>query len=114
MTNLSLGLQANHYENMKNGIKIYEGRLNDEKRQEFIIGDTIKILKDPLREEFFYVKLINKLFFDSFTNMVEKVSLEKLGFKDKTKQEVVDIYHEFYSEEKEEKYGVVVFVIELI
>lgn len=110
----SLGLQDIHYENMKSGMKIYKGRLNDEKRQEIQIKDKIKILKDPLRKEFFYVEVVDKLYFDSFKDMVNSLDLNKLGFKDKSGKEVIEVYRSFYDEEKENKYGVVVLEVSLI
>ena len=110
----SLGLQEVHYNNMKQGMKIYEGRLNDEKRRLIQINDKIKVLKDPLREEFFYVEVVNKLYFKSFEEMVNSLDLIKLGFKDKNKKEVIDVYREFYDEEKESRYGVVVLEISLV
>lgn len=109
-----MGLQEVHYNNMLKGIKVYEGRLNDEKRQKINIGDIIKVLKDPLREESFYVKIKNKYLFKSFKEMSEKLDIYKLGFVKETKEEVVNIYHEFYNQDKEDKYGVVVFEVELI
>jgi len=46
--------------------------------------------------------------------MSEKLDIYKLGFVKETKEEVVNIYHEFYNQDKEDKYGVVVFEVELI
>jgi len=110
----SLGLQPLHYENIRSGKKIYEGRLNDEKRQLFNIGDKIEILKDPNRDEAFEVIIVNKFFFSNFENMVDSLELSKLGFDSCCKEEVVSVYHEFYSLENIEKYGVVVFEVQVI
>lgn len=110
----SLGLQEIHYNNMKCGMKVYEGRLNDEKRQLINVKDTIKVLKDPLREEFFYVEVINKIYFKTFEEMVDFLDVTKLGFKGKTRKEIVDVYRSFYNEEKEKEYGVVAFEVSLI
>jgi ASC-1-like (ASCH) protein len=46
--------------------------------------------------------------------MVDVLDINKLGFYDVNKEEVVSVYHKFYPLEKEEKYGVVVFEVELI
>lgn len=109
-----IGLQPLHYQNVLDGQKIYEGRLNDEKRKEFNIGDYIEILKDPKREESFKVVIVNKFLFESFREMVEVIDLVKLGFANSSKQEVIDTYRSFYSKEDEEKYGVVIFELKVI
>lgn len=110
----TIGLQAIHYDNVLSGKKIYEGRLHDEKRKLFNIGDRIKILKDPLREESFFVEIINKYIFKSFKDMVEEINLKQLGFDSESKEEVIQVYRSFYSKEDEEKYGVVIFELKVI
>ena len=58
--------------------------------------------------------VVNKFFFSNFENMVDSLELSKLGFDSCCKEEVVSVYHEFYSLENIEKYGVVVFEVQVI
>ena len=46
--------------------------------------------------------------------MINSLPIEKVGFKGKTLKEIVDIYHQIYSEENEKKYGVLAIKIEVV
>ena len=78
-------LQAEYYNFILNGTKRIEIRLNDEKRQKIKIGDSIKFLKEPELKESFNAK-------EKLLNVLEK----------------------FYTKEKQETYGVLAIVIDLI
>ena len=45
--------------------------------------------------------------------MAKALNKSELGFADKTKDEMINIYRTFYDRERENKYGVVVFKISL-
>ncbi len=110
----SLKLKSQYFDLIANGFKTYEGRLNDEKRQLFNIGDKIIFIKEPKQDEKVEAKIINKIFFKDFEEMAEKLDKSKLGFQDSTKQEIINTYYSIYDHERVEKYGVVIFEIELI
>ena len=112
--NHKLGLQEVYYRLVKSGIKIYEGRLNDEKRKLMNVGDTIEFLKDPDRVDSFQAIIVNRYEFSSFNEMVDKLELKKLGFIKESKEEIIKVYHQFYSSEDESKYGVVVFEVKVL
>ncbi len=46
--------------------------------------------------------------------MSDSVDKSDLGFKNSTKQEMIDTYRTIYSREDENKYGVVIFKIKLL
>ncbi|MBR1925760.1 MAG: ASCH domain-containing protein [Clostridia bacterium] len=100
-------LREIYFNMIKNGSKIYEVRLNDEKRRLIDVGDTIIFKKEPLLKEELVTKVKDIVYFKNFEELVNTLPLEKIGFKTESKQEVEDIYHSFYSPEEEQKYGVV-------
>ena len=103
----SMNLNAEYFDLIKNGVKVFEGRLNDEKRKTMNVGDVITFFKEPERTENFEAVLIQRLEFKDFDQMAKVINKKDLGFEDKTKQEMLDVYHSFYTEEDEEKHGVV-------
>ena len=46
--------------------------------------------------------------------MAQTLSIDGIGMKGKTPEEVADVYYSFYSKEDEEKYNVVAFQLELL
>ncbi len=96
------------------GQKIYEGRLNDEKRQLIHIGDVIVFKREPELVDSFKTIVKDLIYFDSFEEMAKTLPLKQVGFEKETPNEVVKIYHKFYSLEDEKKYGVVAIKIEVI
>lgn len=107
-------LRSVYYDLIKNGTKIYEGRLNDEKRQLIDVGDVIIFKREPELKDSFSTVVKDLIYFDSFEEMAKTLPLKKIGFEKETQEEVVDIYHKFYSIEDEKKYGVVAIKVEVI
>lgn len=104
-------LQAKYFDLIKQGKKIYEIRLNDEKRQLIQVGDVIIFKKEPELSETLNVVVNDLIYFKAFEQMAKSLPLEKVGFETETISEVVDIYHQFYTPENEIKYGVVAMKI---
>lgn len=113
MTTHELGLQPIYYQLIQNGTKIYEGRLNDEKRKLINIGDEIIVKKDPERKESFVVTVVDKLFFCSFFEMAKALKNDELGLTGMNPEQIANVYRQFYSIENEEKYGVVALKVEI-
>ncbi len=109
----NMKVKQNYFDLIKAGIKIYEVRLNDEKRRLIKVGDTITIQREPELIESIDVKVKNLLYFDTFDEMVKVIPLDKIGFNTETPKEVVDTYHKFYSIEEEKLCGVVAIEIEV-
>ena len=110
----SLKLQPEFYNYMLNGSKRIELRLFDEKRQLINVGDVIKILKEPLLDEFFYVKVIGLLRYDSFDSLFNDFDISVLADKSMSKEKLKDCLEEFYTKDKQKKYGVLGIRVELI
>lgn len=109
-----LKLRSVYFDLIKNGVKIYEGRLNDEKRQQIDVGDIITFKREPELKDAFNAEVKDLIYFNSFEEMANTLPLDKVGFEKETPDEVVGIYHQFYSLENEKKYGVVAIKVEVL
>lgn len=107
-------LQPEYYNFILNGTKRIEIRLNDEKRQQIKIGDTIKFLKEPELNESFNVKVIGLLRYNTFDAMFKDFDISILSDKTMTKEELINVLEQFYSKEKQKQYGVLGIRIDLI
>ena len=107
-------LQPEYYDFILNGTKRIEIRLFDEKRQQINIGDTIKFLKEPELNEFFNAKVVGLLRYNTFEEMFRDFDVSILSDKSMTKEELISILEQFYTKEKQERYGVLGIRIELI
>lgn len=107
-----MNLKAIYFDKIKSGEKIYEIRLNDEKRQLINIGDTI-VFKKELSEETIVTIVKDLSYFQSFNEMFKTLPVEKAGFEGMSIENVIEIYHQFYSTEDEKKYGIVAIKVEV-
>lgn len=107
-------LQPKYYNFILNGTKRIEIRLYDEKRQQIKIGDVIKFLKEPELNESFNAKVIGLLRYNSFEEMFKDFDISILSDESMTKDELISVLEQFYTKEKQEKYGVLGIRIELI
>ena len=107
-------LQPEYYNFILNGTKRIEIRLYDEKRQQIKIGDVIKFLKEPELNDSFNAKVICLLRYNSFEEMFNDFDISILSDESMTKDELISVLEQFYTKEKQEKYGVLGIRIELI
>lgn len=68
-----MGLQEDYFNDIKNGIKKYELRLNDEKRKQIKKGDIITFLKEPDRIESMQAFVTDLIYFKNFSEVIEKI-----------------------------------------
>ena len=107
-------LQPKYYNFILNGTKRIEIRLYDEKRQQIKIGDVIKFLKEPELNDSFNAKVVGLLRYNSFEEMFKDFDISILSDESMTKDELISVLEQFYTKEKQEKYGVLGIKIELI
>jgi len=107
-------LRTPYFNLIKNGSKIYEIRLNDEKRRLIKIGDTILFKKEPELQETLQTEVVDLKCFDSFASLLKTLPLDKIGFSKENKKDVEAIYHNIYSPENEKQYGVLAIKIKNI
>lgn len=107
-------IQPEYYEKIKQGTKIYEVRLFDEKRQAYRIGDTLIVKKEPELMESICVTITDLIHFKTFTDMAKKITPAEIGFNNTNSiQEIVDVYHKFYTESQETSLGVLAIKVQI-
>ena len=99
---------------IKSGEKTLEGRLNDEKRKGFKVGDKITFYKEPEKSETLNAIILDKFLFNNFEEMAEKLNKKDLGFNNKSNKEMIETYRNIYTQTDENKYGVVIFKIKVL
>ena len=107
-------LQPKYFDFIKNGTKRIELRLNDEKRQMIKIGDKIKFIKEPELTESFEAEVIGLLNYSNFNELFKDFDISILSDNSMTKAELINVLQEFYTPEKQSKYGVLGIKLKLI
>ena len=105
-----INLQDKYFDFIKNGTKRVELRLNDEKRQQIKIGDSIEFSNE---KDKFTAKVIGLLKYKDFKTLFNDFGIEILADKTMTKEELLDVLGEFYTPEKQERFGVLGIRVEL-
>lgn len=109
----SMKLQDKYFDMIVDGSKIYEIRLNDDKRRQISVGDRIEFQKMSDLAQTVRVQVADLLHFTSFEEMAKSLPLEKVGFASESLDEVVGIYHQFYAVQDEQTCGVLAIKVEL-
>ena len=107
-----MNLQPKYFDFIKDGTKRIELRLYDEKRRSIQLGDIIEFAKSD--DEKFKAKVVGLLRYNSFANLFEDFDISILADSSMTKQELLEVLGEFYSEEKQAEFGVIGIRIKLI
>ena len=106
-------LQPKFFDFIKYGTKRIELRLYDEKRRNIELGDKIIFWKEPELEEVVEATVVGLLRYESFKKLFEDFDVSLLADSSMTKEELLEVLEEFYTMEKQEKYGVLGIRIEL-
>ncbi len=110
-----MNLNVSPFEMIKSGEKTIELRLFDEKRQAIDVDDIIvfTLTNDPSQQITAKVKALH--LFSSFEELYEKLPLDKCGYsgEELPKASCRDM-EQYYSKEKQAKYGVVGIEVKLI
>ena len=107
-----MNLQPKYFDFIKDGTKRIELRLYDEKRRSIQLGDIIEFAKSD--DEKFKAEVIGLLRYNSFADLFEDFDISILADNSMTKQELLEVLGEFYSEEKQAEFGVIGIRIKLI
>ena len=105
-----MNLQDKYFDFIKNGTKRIELRLNDEKRQQIKIGDSIEFSNE---KDKFIAKVIGLLEYQDFKTLFNDFGIEILAERTMAKEELLGVLSEFYTPEKQEKFGVLGIRVEL-
>ncbi|WP_314838885.1 ASCH domain-containing protein [Solobacterium moorei] len=100
---------------IKDGRKTIELRLNDEKRQAISVGDTIIFQSIDMPRSELMTVVMGLYKFDSFKELYEKLPLMECGYTDANVAEASpDDMNQYYSQEEQQKYGVVGIKVALV
>lgn len=111
--NFNMNLRKIYFDKIKSGEKIYEIRLNDEKRQQLSVGDSINFFNEENPPEQIETIIEELQIFDSFHKIATTIESSKIGFSNSTIDEIIKTYESIYSKEKEQKYKVLAIKISL-
>jgi isopentenyldiphosphate isomerase/ASC-1-like (ASCH) protein len=107
-------LQDRSFDLISNGSKIYEIRLNDEKRQKLKVGDEIIFSKYSDRRIKVKTKIVDLIYSKNFENLMTKVDPLFSGWKeDSSPKKCAQDMLKYYPEEEQNEYGVVAIQIML-
>ena len=100
---------------IRTGNKTIELRLNDEKRKQISVGDTIKFINTEDSNDTLRVKVVDFFLFSSFAELYDNLPLLNCGYnEDNINTASPDDMEMYYSREKQNKYGVVGIEISLL
>lgn len=107
-------LKGEFFEKIKSGEKLYEIRLNDEKRQGLDVGDVIIFGKEPELAEKLFVEVKDLIYFESFEETLSTLPMEKVGFSELSIAQALELYYRIYDRSDEKKYGVVAIKLSVL
>ena len=100
---------------IRTGNKTIELRLNDEKRKQISVGDTIKFINTEDSNDTLRVKVVDLFLFSSFAEVYDNLPLLNCGYnEDNINTASPEDMEMYYSREKQNKYGVVGIEISLL
>lgn len=100
-------LNKQPFNQIVDGRKAIEVRLNDSKRKILNIGDEILFISRESEDKTVLKTIVDLRLYPSFAEMANNEDCVACGFdKGYSAQEVVDCYHTFYTVEEEQKFGV--------
>ena len=95
------------YDLIRNKTKDVEVRVNDEKRRQLHVGDTLIFINRGNEEEQTKVTVTDLKYFKNFAEVADNYEMERLYLKDYSKEDYVKLFDEFYSKEEIDNFGVV-------
>ena len=105
-------LRRYYFDKIKCGEKIYELRLNDEKRRKISIGDQILFRDHETEKQEMLVEVDDVIIFDSFEAVCKKIPLRDVGLEGDV-EKAIAVYRQFYTIEEEKCFGVVAIKVKL-
>ena len=107
-----LHLKDEIFDLVKNGSKNIEIRLYDEKRRKLNVGDILIFYKNGDESKKVIAKVEELNIFDNIEELVNNYDLRNMYFEDSSKEELISIFNEIYSKDKQEEYKVVAIKFE--
>lgn len=103
------------FDSIVSGQQRIEVRVNDLRRQQIKMGDTIILTRKPEEDESLQLEVIGLSYFRTFKDLFESLPAELFGWPlGITIEEQVLGMHKYYTKPEEEQFGVVAIHIRLI
>lgn len=109
-----MGLYDEPFQSMKSGRKTVEVRLNDEKRRQLKIGDSIEFIKVPASNETLTTEILELRHYPTFQEMYEAIPAEDFDTVNDSITKMVEQTYEIYTPEQETKWGTLAITIKII
>lgn len=100
-----MGLYGEYFDSIKEGKKMVEVRLNDDKRRKIKIGDTIEFIKVPEKSETLRAQVAELREYDTFKDMYEDIPFKDFDCEGWTLEEMINGTYDIYAPEQEKKWG---------
>lgn len=110
---IDMCLHSENFEYIKNGTKRIELRLNDEKRKSICIGDYIEF-KNSNTDDKILVRVIALLNYEKLEDLISDYKIESLINKYVTKDELINMFNDIYSIEKQKEYNILGIKFEIV
>ena len=107
-----MGIYDNFFSSIKEGKKTIEVRLNDEKRRKIKVGDTIKFISLPSKNETLHVQVTALRKYDTFEAMYKDIPFKAFDCEGWTMKEMLDGTYEIYTPEQEKQWGTLAITIQ--
>ena len=96
------------------GNKSVEGRLNKGEFKEMKVNDEIKWINKDFNHREFVTRIVSKKQYSTFKEYLEGEGLDKCLPAISSIKDGLSVYYKYYSEEDENKYGVIAIRLEVI
>ena len=97
---------------VKYGSKNIEIRLYDEKRRKLNVGDTLIFYKNEDESKKVIATVEELTIFDNIEELVNNYDLKNMYFENSSKEELISIFNEIYSQDKQEEFKVLAIKFE--
>jgi len=105
-------LNKEPFEWIKNGTKIIELRLFDEKRKSLNIGDTIKFTERDNQNNYIEVTIVGLIKFKTFDEAISSFDIKLIANDKTTKKDLLKLIDNIYTKEEQDKYEKLAILIE--
>ncbi len=110
---IKMNLYNENFNYIQNGTKRIEIRLNDKKRKLIHIGDYIEFENLDTKDKLL-VRVVALLNYETIEDLINDYKMELLLDKSITKEELVDIFNNIYSNEEQVKYKILGIKFEIV
>ena len=110
---VNMSLYNENFDYIKNGTKRIEIRLNDEKRKTICVGDYIEFENLDTKEKLM-VRVVALLNYETIENLINDDKIELLLDKGISKEELINIFNNIYSNEDQYKYKILGIKFEIV